>query len=139
MGQAAKAEAAEAAERGTAIADDGVYFALLPFGPTGATFSQWHKVSQKAKATFDRSRERLVTAGRVKREGDRYYAIAWWPEMIPRLTVAMRRTRRGIRGSGSLLPGELVSVSVVSLGVCPVILRQRRKSHGLSLTPSLEE
>ena len=73
--QAAKAEAAEFVERGTAETDDAVFFALLPFGPEGATFSQWLDGSKKRKATFDRSRKRLVAAGRVKRDGERYCCV----------------------------------------------------------------
>jgi len=72
--EAAKAEAAEAAVRGTAKTDNAVFFALLPFGK-GATYSQWREASNKAKATFDRSRDRLVTAGRVKHDGERYCCI----------------------------------------------------------------
>jgi DNA-binding IclR family transcriptional regulator len=43
--------------------------------PEGATFSQWLAASDKPKPTFNRSRERLVEAGRVKREGERYYCV----------------------------------------------------------------
>ena len=72
-----KTEAAGAAELGTAKTDDAVYFALLPFGPDGATFSQWRTHwkgdSARSDATFKRSRIRLLDAGRVWQNGDRYF------------------------------------------------------------------
>jgi len=74
---AGQAEEADAVERGTAKTDDAVYFALLPFGPDGATFSQWRAHwkgdTARSDATFKRSRIRLLDAGRVWQNGDRYF------------------------------------------------------------------
>jgi hypothetical protein len=46
-----------------------------PLDPRVRPFSQWLAASNKPKPTFNRSRDRLVEAGRVEREGDRYYCV----------------------------------------------------------------
>ena len=55
--------------------EDAVFFALLSLGLEGASYTAWLIASGKKKATFDRHRDKLVAAGRVKKWRELYYCV----------------------------------------------------------------
>jgi hypothetical protein len=72
--EAARAEEEVRAPRGKNT-EDAVFFALLSLGPAGASYTAWQDASGKPKATFDRHRDKLVDAGRVKKWGELYSCV----------------------------------------------------------------
>jgi hypothetical protein len=57
--------------------DAGLLKALAEYGSGGATLSQWERAADRANDTFYKSRDRLVTAGKVRfdKETARYVVV----------------------------------------------------------------
>jgi hypothetical protein len=72
--EAARAEEEVKAPRGKNT-EDAVFFALLSLGLEGASYTAWLTASGEKKATFDRHRDKLVAAGRVKKWRELYYCV----------------------------------------------------------------
>jgi AAA domain len=69
---AAQAQAAAGKAAGGKKTEDAVFFALLSLGLQGASYTAWLDASGRKKPTFNRHREALVKAGRVKKLGELY-------------------------------------------------------------------